>query len=295
MLGAIAGDICGSSWEGAACPKERFKLFGYGSAFTDDTVCTVAVAKALLEQSDVAKELKEWTNRYPNRGYGGRFIDWAQSDMGPYNSFANGGAMRVAPAGLLAASLDEADALAEKTAEVTHNHPEGMRGARAIAGAIWLAHQGLTEQQLREQLTLRYGYDLSPTVASLAENFGFTVLAEETVPMALIAALEATSWADAVANAVAIGGDADTLACMAGAVAEARFGLPAEHAQAALPYLSAEMLPILEALYAKANRPCPWLASTDAQAKVTASVGTQVQERSLVDQAKAWWKGRKSV
>lgn len=295
MLGAIAGDICGSSWEGAACPKERFELFGYGSAFTDDTVCTVAVANALLNNLDMAKELKAWTNRYPNRGYGGRFIDWAQSDMGPYNSFANGGAMRVAPAGLLATSLEDAEALSDRTAEVTHNHPEGMRGARAIAGAIWLAHQGLSAQQLREQLTQRYGYDLSPTVARLAENFGFTVLAEETVPMALIAALEATSWADAVANAVAIGGDADTLACMAGAVAEARFGLPAEYANAALPYLSEEMLPILEALYTRANRPCPWLVAGASVNQARTSLGTKGQERSLVDQAKAWWNGRKSV
>jgi ADP-ribosylglycohydrolase len=291
MLGAIAGDICGAPWEGGACPKERFTVFGFGAAFTDDTVCTIAVAQALLEQSDIAATLRSWVNRYPNRGYGGRFIDWAQSDMGPYDSFANGGAMRVSPVALLAASLDEVDALADATAEVTHNHPEGMRGARALAGAVWLARQGLDAGALRAQLSERYGYNLSTTVAALAADFGFTVLAEETVPMAIICALEATSWEDAVANAVAIGGDADTLACMAGAIAEARFGLPAHHAQAALQYLTTEMVDVLGALYARAGVAVPW-----EQAETPAEVApNQAPQRTLTDMAKAWWKGRKAV
>lgn len=291
MLGAIAGDICGAPWEGGACPKEKFMVFGFGAAFTDDTVCTIAIAQALLERRDIAATLRSWVNRYPNRGYGGRFIDWAQSDMGPYDSFANGGAMRVSPVALLATSLDEVDALADATAEVTHNHPEGMRGARALAGAVWLARQGLGADTLRAQLSERYGYDLSKTVAALSADFGFTVLADETVPMAIICALEATSWEDAVANAVAIGGDADTLACMAGAIAEARFGLPAQHALTAVCYLTAEMLEVLAALYARAGLAAPWEKGA-TPAKVAPGPAPQ---RTLTDTAKAWWKGRKAV
>lgn len=294
MLGAIAGDICGAPWEGAACPKERFQVFGYGSAFTDDTVCTVAIAQALLENRDIAQTLREWVLRYPMRGYGGRFVDWANSDMGPYDSFANGGAMRVSPVALLASSLDEVDALADATAEVTHNHPEGMRGARALAGAVWLARQGLSAEELREQLTQRYGYDLSTTVAALSAEFGFTVLAEETVPMAIVAALEATSWESAVANALQIGGDADTLACMAGAIAEARFGLPVQHAQQALRYLTAEMVQVVAELYTRAGLALPW-AQDGVEPPPPVQASTDAPQRSLMDVAKAWWKGRKAV
>lgn len=294
MLGAIAGDICGAPWEGAACPKERFQVFGYGSAFTDDTVCTVAIAQALLENRDIAQTLREWVLRYPMRGYGGRFVDWANSDMGPYDSFANGGAMRVSPVALLARTLDEVDAMADATAEVTHNHPEGMRGARALAGAVWLARQGLSADELREQVSQRYGYNLATTVARLSADFGFTVLAEETVPMAIVAALEATSWESAVANALQIGGDSDTLACMAGAIAEARFGLPPQHAQQALRYLTAEMVQVVTELYTRAGLPLPW-----AQAGVVppspAEAASDAPRRSLTDGAKAWWKGRKAV
>jgi len=294
MLGAIAGDICGAPWEGAACPKERFSVFGYGSAFTDDTVCTVAIAQALLDDRDIASTLREWVRRYPNRGYGGRFVDWAHSDMGPYNSFANGGAMRVSPVALLAKSLDEVDLLSDKTAEVTHNHLEGLRGARALAGAVWLARQGLSADELRTRLTERYGYDLSLTVTALSADFGFTVLAEETVPMAIISALEATSWESAVANAMAIGGDADTLACMAGAVAEARFGLPVPYARQSLRYLTPEMVEVLTNLYTRAGLTLPWDdgAAIDAAAP---RIPAHAPQRSLTEAAKAWWNGRKSV
>jgi len=294
MLGAIAGDICGAPWEGGACPKERFEVFGFGSAFTDDTVCTVAIAQALLENRDIAQTLRDWVLRYPMRGYGGRFVDWANSDMGPYDSFANGGAMRVSPVALLASSLDEVDAMANATAEVTHNHPEGMRGTRALAGAVWLARQGLSAEELREQISQRYGYDLTSSVAALSADFGFTVLAEETVPMAIIAALEATSWESAVANAVQIGGDADTLACMAGAIAEARFGLPAPYAQKALQYLTAEMVQVLIDLYTRAGLELPWAKEGVSQSTVPQSPA-EAPQRSLTDVAKAWWKGRKAV
>ncbi len=258
MLGAIAGDICCSIYEGGQCEPERFRLFSEGAAFTDDTVCTVAIAEALLHGGDIAAGLRAWVRRYPRRGYGGRFLDWAHSDGGPYNSFANGGAMRVSPAGLLARSIEEAETLADLTAEVTHNHPEGLRGARTIAGAIWLARQQPTTSDLRRELVRRYGYRLQ-SVRALRADFGFSVRADATVPIALTCVLEGPSWQQAVTNAAAIGGDSDTVACMAGGIAEAWSGLLTHHANAALAWLPDEMSAVLAELYDRAGVAPPWV------------------------------------
>lgn len=260
MLGSIAGAICGSPYEGGSCEPARFKFFTDGCCFTDDTVCTIAVADALLSDGDFAAALRRWVSRYPGRGYGGLFINWATSTKGPYNSFGNGGAMRVSPCVMVAQSLEEAELFAEASARVTHNHPDGILGAKAIAAALWWAGHGVPSPELRQKLTDRFGYDLRASVASRAEIFGFSTLAEETVPDALVCALEAHSWEDAVRNAVRIGGDSDTVACMAGGIAEAQHGLPARWARRAYHGLPADMQEVLLALYAKARVPAPWLA-----------------------------------
>lgn len=201
MLGAIVGDISGSPWEGGSCERKHFELFGTYAGATDDTICTVAIADALLGSQDYAKTLREWVLRYPGRGYGGLFRNWAVSLQGPYNSYGNGGAMRVSPAGLLATSLTEAEQLATATAEVTHNHPDGLKGAQAVAVAIWLARQQESPSAIRSELQRRYGYNLSPTVSELERaGLGFSTLAEETVPTALICALESGQYIDAIKN-----------------------------------------------------------------------------------------------
>ncbi len=262
MIGALAGDICGAPYEGGSCSRERFKFFDHGTGFTDDSVCSVAVADALLHHRPFDVSLREWVRRYPGRGYGGSFINWATSLKGPYGSFGNGGAMRVAACGWLGRSEDEVLQMAQRSAEVTHNHPEGLRGAQAIAAAIWWARQGNSPAEIRSRLA-PFGYDLHRSVGSLKEVWGFSTLAEETVPEALICALSATSWEDAVLHAVEVGGDSDTLACMAGAVAEARFGIPLKHAVSAWSRLPSDMQDVVRALYERAGAPAPWLVETD--------------------------------
>lgn len=258
MLGAIIGDVVGSRWEGSRCEHPQGPLLGFGCELTDDTVCSVAVAQALLEGRDVAATLREWVRRYPNRGYGGQFHSWAHSERGPYNSFANGGAMRVSAVGWLAPTREAVRDWAYRTAEVTHNHPEGLRGAYAIALAIWLARQGQKPEAIRQVLREEVGYPLKQGMGELAEaEYGFSVLAEETVPEALIAALEARSYEEALCNALRIGGDTDTLACMAGGVAEALFGLPEPLVAAARDYVPEEMWRVAERVYHLAGQEGP--------------------------------------
>lgn len=257
MLGAIAGDICGCPWEGGQCAQGEFELFAHGAAITDDTVCTVAIADALLGASGeaaVVAALRSWCRRYPGLGYGGAFNHWVYSLQGPYGSYGNGGAMRVAACGWLAQSLEEAEGLAELTAGVTHNHPEGLRGARAVAGAIWMARHSRNGTQLRRALAARYGYDLQRSLHALIAASEYTTEAQFTVPIALMCATHATSWVHAIELAVHIGGDTDTIACMAGAIAEARFGLPQQVVIAARKHLPDDMKQVVDAFYIRIGR-----------------------------------------
>ena len=224
MLGAIAGDVIGSVHEGRASPGTDFPLFADHARFTDDTVLTVAVAEALRSGSAFREALREWAQRYPDAGYGGWFRHWLDHPTaGPYNSFGNGAAMRVAPVAW--AYDDERSVLeqAERSAAVTHDHPEGIRGAQAVAAAIRLARLGGGRHRIAELLTDRFGYDLSASLSELRQR-GFDVTCQGTVPAAAIAFLNADDFEGAVRYAVSIGGDADTLACIAGAMAEAFFG-----------------------------------------------------------------------
>ena len=245
MLGAIAGDIIGSRFEGRAGPAPDFTLFHPACRFTDDSVCTLAIADALLSGRDFAASLRRFVRRHPGRGYGGMFLDWALADMAPaYGSWGNGAPMRVAAVGWLARDEAEALELAAAQASVSHNHPDAVAAAQAVALAILLARSGAPPAALRRRLVDDFGYDLAPDRA-LARG-GFDVSAAGTVPPALAAALAADGWEDAVRTTVCLGGDTDTLACIAGAVAEAVHGLPRDIAEAARNHLSDDLRVVLE-------------------------------------------------
>jgi ADP-ribosylglycohydrolase len=225
MLGAVAGDIVGSRFEGRPTKSKDFELFAPESTFTDDTVLTVAVAECLLQGRPYAEVLKEYYRRYPYAGYGGSFMSWAASERsGPYNSFGNGSAMRVSPVGWYYESLEEVLQQAERSAAVTHNHPEGIKGAQAVAAAIFWARKGWRKEEIRREVSQRFGYDLDRSLEEIRPRYAFDVTCQGSVPEALICFFEAEDFEDALRNAVSLGGDSDTQACIAGAVAEASFG-----------------------------------------------------------------------
>jgi ADP-ribosylglycohydrolase len=257
MLGAIIGDIVGSVYEFRNYRAKDFDpLFHPKAFFTDDTVCTVAVADALVNRRHPAEALRAWGHRYwDNGGWGMRFAEWIADDtMGPYGSFGNGAAMRVSPAGLLARTLEEAIALSDRVTEVTHNHPEGLRGGAATAVAIYLARTGTHAANIRARISDTFGYDLSLTVDEIRPNYRYNERSQDTVPQALTCALEATDFEDAIRNAISIGGDSDTIAAIAGGVAEAMFGIGEDLAAQGWRYLPNDMRAVMTDLYALAKR-----------------------------------------
>lgn len=257
MLGAMIGDIVGSVYEFDNYLAKDFQPFFRPDAFfTDDTICTAAVADCLLNKKEPAAALRAWCQRYfDNGGWGFRFADWIiDESKGPYNSMGNGAAMRVSAAGFLANSIEEAIQLAYKVTEVTHNHPEGMKGAAATAVAIYLALNGVASGKILSVISERFGYDLTMSVDEIRPSYEYSELCQYTVPQALICALEAVSFEDAIRNAISIGGDSDTLAAIAGAVAEARFGIEHNIQQQALSFLPEEIILVLQSLYASTNR-----------------------------------------
>jgi len=224
MLGAIAGDIIGSVYEGLPTKHKDFRLFTPNSTFTDDTVLTVAVAEAILTGCDYGHVIKSYARRHPRRGYGAGFQAWAVSDAtAPYNSFGNGSAMRVSPVAHGFASEREVLREAALTAKCTHNHPEGVKGAQAVALAAFMARQGAGKEAIRSEIAGRFGYDLSRSIDDIRPDYRFDVTCQGSVPEAIIAFLDASSFEDALRNAISLGGDADTQACMAGAIAEAHY------------------------------------------------------------------------
>jgi ADP-ribosylglycohydrolase len=229
MIGAIAGDIIGSVYEAAPIKTTAFPLFDPRSTFTDDTVLTVATAEAILAGEDYAAAYRRLARAHPHRGYGGSFRRWfRQEDARPYHSWGNGAAMRVSPVGW--AFDDERAVLreAEKSAAVTHNHPEGIRGAQATALAVYLARRGTGREGLRAAVAAHCGYDLERRLDAIRPGYGFEVSCQASVPEALICFLESRDFESAVRNAVSLGGDSDTQACIAGGIAEAFYGpLPA--------------------------------------------------------------------
>lgn len=233
MLGAIAGDIIGSVYEGKkawqASKTPHFRpLFADKARFTDDTVLTVAVAESILHGGDLVDLLKGYARAYPGAGYGGTFRRWAESDdREPYHSWGNGAAMRVSPVGFAYDVLDEVLLRARWTAEVTHDHPDGVTGAQAVAAAVYLARTGAGKEGIRDYVERKFRYDLSLRLDDIRPGYRFDVSCRGSVPPALLAFLESSDYEDAVRLAVSLGGDSDTIACIAGGVAQAYYdGVP---------------------------------------------------------------------
>ena len=250
MLGAIAGDIIGSIYEHANIKTKDFPLFGKGCRFTDDTVCTVAIADCLMNDSDFAEYLGRYALRHPNRGYGGMFMRWAKEwDRKPYDSWGNGSAMRVSPVAHFATDEAAALQLAEASSAVTHSHPHGIAGAQATALTMWMAKEGVDTATIRQEITDRFGYDLSQNVDEIRGWYTFDVSCAGTVPQAITCALEAADYEDAIRNAVSIGGDSDTIACITGGIAEALFGLPEEIGRSAKTYLTDDLVDVVDRFF----------------------------------------------
>ena len=252
MLGAILGDIVGSPYEfdHNNYKHKDFPLLSEKSHFTDDTVMTLAVALGLIAgQGDAQKtfaevryEMRHWGRRYPHAGYGGMFRRWLRAEHPqPYGSFGNGSAMRVAAAGWLFDTLDKTLEMAKVTAEVTHNHPEGSKGAQATAAAIFLARTGHSKLEIKRYVEQTFGYDLSRTCDEIRPGYRHVETCQQTVPEAIIAFLESAGFEDALRNAVSLGGDSDTLACITGGIAETFYGMPPELQQKTLKRLPEEM------------------------------------------------------
>lgn len=243
FLGAIAGDVIGSVYEWHNVTKRGgVQFFKQGYRFTDDTVLTCAVADWLMHDSEhsregLAKRLKKYGNKHPYAGYGGMFRKWLNSEgTEPFNSFGNGAGMRCSAVGYYANTYEEAKELAKKSAEVTHNHPEGIKGAQAISCAIWMARNKYNLGEIEARIEEDFGYDFNNRIDQLVEvdrngnvvsrAHGFDATCQVTVPEAIIAAVDSVSFEDAIENAIFIGGDSDTIADMAGAIAGAYYGVP---------------------------------------------------------------------
>ncbi|MCY4404324.1 MAG: ADP-ribosylglycohydrolase family protein [Candidatus Poribacteria bacterium] len=254
MLGAIIGDIVGSTYERKPIKTKKFEFFTDKCIFTDDSVCTIAVADILLHDLPAAETMQKWCCKHPGRGYGGMFGRWINDNLPkPYNSYGNGAAMRVSPAAFLNRDdLDAALADSDKVTEITHNHPEGMKGARATTHAIWLAYQNEKPENIREIISTEYSYDLTKTVDEIRPNYSFDVTCQGTVPQAITCALESESFEDAIRNAISLGGDSDTLGAITGPIAEAIYGISSEYIDRIMTnYLSeaSDILGIINKMY----------------------------------------------
>ncbi|ELS33549.1 MULTISPECIES: ADP-ribosylglycohydrolase family protein [Pseudanabaena] len=225
MLGAIAGDIIGSIYEVVPMKRKDFKLFSFNSHFSDDTVLTYAVAKSLLTGTSYTGNFKKCFWCYPLAGFGQRFTCWAMSNRKEgYNSWGNGAAMRVSPIAWAYDNLEDVLKEAERCTAATHNHPEGIKGGQATAVAIFLARQGKTKAEIRDYIEQTFHYNLHRTIDEIRPNYKFEVSCQKSVPEAIIAFLESTDFEDAIRNAVSLGGDSDTIACITGSIAEAFYG-----------------------------------------------------------------------
>ena len=224
MIGAIAGDIIGSVFESHPIKTTSFPLFSKFSRFTDDMVLSIAIADAILNKVEYASALKTYGRKYPHAGYGMSFYNWVQSsETKPYNSWGNGSAMRVGPVGFAFDSVEDVLREAEKTARVTHNHPEGIKGAQATALAIFLARREVGKEEIRKQIGHKFNYDLDRSLEEIRSHYFFDVSCQGSVPESIIAFLESKDFEDAVRLAISLGGDSDTMGCIAGGIAQAYY------------------------------------------------------------------------
>ncbi|WP_028897034.1 ADP-ribosylglycohydrolase family protein [Prevotella sp. HUN102] len=255
MLGAIIGDIAGSRFEFRAAPQKDFELFTDQCSYTDDTICTVAIADAVLNHRDYQEALLDWCRRYPDPmgGYGNCFYDWIHSrNPQPMNSFGNGSAMRVSPIGWLFTDWQDVIGEAKKSAEVSHNHPEGIKGAQCTAEVIcWLRYMRYTKPDIERKVEKFYGYELPPMkdILKIGAQGHFDGTCQETVPMALRCFMDANDFEETIRMAVLCDGDTDTKACIAGSIAEAYYEIPEWMIEKAFSYLPDDMLAILEQFY----------------------------------------------
>lgn len=262
MFGAIIGDIIGSKFEFDRGPKSKeFKLFTKRDKFTDDTVMTCAVAEALLQAGNadektfkktLIQSMKKWGRRYPYAGYGGRFIGWVLGDdTKPYGSYGNGSAMRVSPVGWYYDTMEKTREVARWTAEVTHNHPEGVKGAEAVAAAIFMARHVASVREIRDYIETEFGYNLKRTLAEIAPQYHHVEDCMHSVPEAITCFLEGTGYEDVIRNVMYIGGDTDTLGAIAGAIAEAAYGIPMDILTTGRTYLEEDINNLMEEFYMK--------------------------------------------
>jgi ADP-ribosylglycohydrolase len=222
ILGAVIGDIVGSVFEWNNVKTTAFEMFGAGKDFTDDSVLTFATMDCILQGGDYARFYQDYARRFPQRGYGGHFSAWIHHpDPKPYNSYGNGSAMRVSPVGWAYDTLEEVLAQAKRSAEVTHNHPEGIKGAQATAAAIFLARTGSTKEEIKSYIGETFAYNLNRRLDEIRPTYTFDVTCQGSVPEAIIAFLESSDYESAIRLAISIGGDSDTLACITGGIAEA--------------------------------------------------------------------------
>lgn len=254
MIGAIIGDIVGSRFERYNHRSKYYEFLHPRGHFTDDSVMTLAICDALMNSLPDYSDLKEQAVRsmqqlgreYPHCGFGGMFNKWVHSDSpAPYNSFGNGAAMRVSGCAYVANSLDEVKRLSKAVTEVTHNHPEGIKGAEAVAVAVYLARTGTSMDDIREHMTSNY-YSIEFTLNDIRPTYKFDVSCQGSVPQALEAFFESTSFEDAIRNATSIGGDSDTIAAITGSIAEAYYGVPTNLRESAITYLDQRLLNILQ-------------------------------------------------
>lgn len=261
MYGAILGDIIGSPYEFDRGNKTKdFPLFTKASTYTDDSVMTVAVLEALLSASEkgllddelstkelLIQSMKKWGRKYPWAGYGQRFFRWLASESEePYNSYGNGAAMRVSSVGWLFTNLETTRKVAKWTAEVTHNHSEGIKGAESVAAAIYMARKAKSKGEIKNYIINEFGYNLSRTCDEIRPGYYHVETCQKTVPEAVTAFLEGESFEDVIRTAVSLGGDCDTLTCIAGSIAEAYYGVPEELKKMVRTLLPEDMIAILD-------------------------------------------------
>lgn len=252
LLGAIAGDVIGSFYEFCPANTVNFNLFnGESSRFTDDTVMTVANADWLLTRDSLIGIMQDYGNRYITAGYGGMFFEWLNNENPyPYNSFGNGSAMRVSPVGWAFDTLEETLSAAKQSAEVTHNHPEGIKGAQAVATSIYLARKGKSKQEIKQYVEETFGYDLNRTCDEIRKTYRFDETCQGTVPESIIAFLESTDYESAIRLTISLNGDADTMGAITGGIAEAFYKeIPLHIKEEVLKRLPTEFIEVMHKFY----------------------------------------------
>jgi ADP-ribosylglycohydrolase len=252
MIGALAGDIIGSIYEWNNIKTTEFELFQSECHFTDDTVLTVALAETIVTNASYNEKLRQYYSIYPDASYGKRFCKWAKSRKPkPYNSFGNGSAMRISPVGWAYQTLDDVMRKAEEFSIITHNHPEGIKGAQATAASIFMARHGSAKDEIKQYVTATFGYDLAMNCDDIRPTYCYDITCQGTVPQAVVAFLDSNGFEHAIRLAVSLGGDSDTLACITGSIAEAFYGIPETIRETTLQLLSDDLKYVTERFCAK--------------------------------------------